>query len=64
MKRTFCDICNKEIKSQTDIYSVTLEPFIQVTGNIWISRKEICRDCFNAIKNIIDERTAPLDNDT
>ena len=63
MTKTYCDICGKRIDSQTNQYSVTLQPFVQMTDNPWLTYKEVCRGCVDAIRLKIDE-LMPLDNDT
>ena len=53
MNKIYCDICKKEIQ-QRNSWHFKLEPRELGTNHV-IQLHEVCRDCVNKIKEIINE---------
>ena len=50
MRKIFCDCCNREIKSTEALYSMEITKGLNKELSIF----DMCRDCYNRIKQVVD----------
>jgi hypothetical protein len=53
MVRFYCDRCNAEVEGPDDLVEVSVESRERPTLNAWSARSEMCRSCYDSIREAI-----------
>jgi hypothetical protein len=61
MVRFFCDRCNTEVEGPDDLIEVATESRERPSLSGWSSRTEMCRACFDGVKEALIALFGPND---
>jgi hypothetical protein len=53
MKRTFCDICNKDLDAKGNIIGGV--PNYTYDGKMFLGLNDLCVDCYRKIEHFVDK---------
>ena len=51
--KTFCDLCNKELKEQSDCYYFKL--YKVIISHEFFGTKQICKSCYDKIDKFVNK---------
>jgi hypothetical protein len=61
MVRFYCDRCNAEVEGPDDLVEVTVESRERPSLTGWNSRAEVCRSCYDGLRDAMSNLLGPSD---
>ena len=62
MVRFYCDRCNAEVEGPDDLVEVIVEGRERPSLSGWSSRAEVCRNCYEGLREAVTNLLGPTDD--